>query len=98
MKFRPLRDMLVIRRTATSNLSTGGIDLSGTTRDKPNEGIVLAAGPGKYMESGDLIDMAINVGDVVLFGSQVGFESVIENEVVLMMREEDVMGILRSSQ
>jgi len=97
MKFRPLRDMLVLRRVKTANISAGGIDLSGVEQDKPNEGLVLAAGPGKYFDTGELRELSISVGDTVLFGSQVGFEVSIEGELVVMMREEDVMGILRSA-
>lgn len=94
MKFRPLRDMLVIKRTKTSYTSAGGIDLSGATQEKPTEGIVLAAGPGKYMENGELCEMAIKEGDTVLFGASVGVEVNIDNSPVLMLREEDIMGIL----
>lgn len=97
MKFQPLRDILVIRRTATATMTEGGIDLSASSREAPNEGVVLAAGPGKHIETGELIPMSISVGDTILFGAQVGFESCIEGETVLMMREEDAMGILRSA-
>lgn len=94
MKFRPLRNLLVIRRTKRSTTSIGGIDLSGTTQEKPNEGLVIANGPGKRLETGEMCDMSVKSGDSVLFSSHVGVDVVIEGEALVMMSEEDIMGIL----
>jgi len=94
MKFRPLHDRVVIRRAEGDMKSTGGIIIPDTAKEKPQEGEVIAVGPGSRDESGKLIPLDVKAGDVVLFGKWSGTEVTIDGEDLLIVKEADIMGIV----
>ncbi|HEC05559.1 MAG TPA: co-chaperone GroES [Thiolapillus brandeum] len=94
MKIRPLHDRLVIRRTEEEHTSPGGIVLPDSATEKPIQGEVIAAGNGKITDSGEVRPLDVKVGDKVLFGKYAGTEVKIGGEELLVMREEDIMGVI----
>jgi chaperonin GroES len=94
MKFRPLHDRVVIRRAEGDMKSKGGIIIPDTAKEKPQEGEVIAVGPGSRDESGKLIPLDVKAGDAVLFGKWSGTEVTIDGEDLLIMKEADIMGII----
>lgn len=94
MKIRPLHDRVVVRRKEEETTTPGGIVLPGTATEKPVQGEVIAAGRGKILENGDIRPLDVKVGDTVLFGKYSGTEVKINGEEVLVMREEDIMGVI----
>ena len=94
MKFRPLHDRIVVERIEAEEKTPGGIIIPDTAKEKPQQGRVLAVGPGGRDETGKLIPIDIKVGDTVLFGKWSGTEVVIGGEEVLIMKESDVMGVI----
>jgi chaperonin GroES len=94
MKFRPLHDRVVIRRAEGDMKSKGGIIIPDTAKEKPQEGEVIAVGPGSRDESGKLIPPDVKTGDAVLFGKWSGTEVTIDGEDLLIMKEADIMGII----
>ena len=94
MKFRPLHDRVVIKRIEAEEKSSGGIIIPDTAKEKPQEGEVIAIGPGGRDESGKLIPIDVKVGDRVLFGKWSGTEVKIDNIDLLIMKESDIMGVL----
>ncbi|WP_457667301.1 co-chaperone GroES [Thiolapillus sp.] len=94
MKIRPLHDRLVIRRTEEEHTSPGGIVLPDSATEKPIQGEVVAAGNGKILENGEVRPLDVKVGDKVLFGKYAGTEVKIGGEELLVMREEDIMGVI----
>jgi chaperonin GroES len=94
MKFRPLHDRVVVKRIAAEEKSRGGIIIPDTAKEKPQEGEVVAVGPGGRDESGKLIPIDIKVGDRVLFGKWSGTEVRLDGEELLIMKESDIMGVL----
>ena len=94
MKFRPLHDRVVVRRTEQETKSAGGIIIPDTAAEKPQQGEVIAVGPGGRDESGKLIPIDLKPGDFVLFGKWSGTEVKIEGEELLIMKESDVMGVI----
>ena len=94
MKFRPLRDRVVIRRAESDLTSKGGIIIPDTAKEKPQEGEVIAAGPGSRDESGKLVPLEVKAGDRILFGKWSGTEVKIDGEDLLIMKESDIMGIV----
>ena len=94
MKFRPLHDRVVIRRAEGDNKSKGGIIIPDTAKEKPQEGEVIAVGPGSRDESGKLIPLDVKAGDLILFGKWSGTEVEIDGEDLLIMKENDIMGIV----
>jgi chaperonin GroES len=94
MKFRPLHDRVVVRRIAAEDKSRGGIIIPDTAKEKPQEGEVIAVGPGGRDEAGKLIPIDIKVGDRVLFGKWSGTEVRLDGEELLIMKESDIMGVL----
>jgi chaperonin GroES len=98
MKFRPLHDRVVIRRLEGEGKSTGGIIIPDTAKEKPQEGEVVAVGPGGRDESGKLIPIDLKAGDRVLFGKWSGTEVKIDDEELLIMKESDVMGVLEGAK
>jgi chaperonin GroES len=94
MKFRPLHDRIVIRRIEAEAKSAGGIIIPDTAKEKPQQGEVVAVGPGGRDETGKLIPIDVKAGDRVLFGKWSGTEVKIDDHEYLIMKENDVMGVL----
>jgi chaperonin GroES len=94
MNIRPLHDRVVVRRKEEETTTAGGIVLPGSATEKPVQGEILAVGKGKILESGDVRPLDVAVGDTVLFGKYSGTEIKIDGEEVLVMREEDIMGVI----
>jgi chaperonin GroES len=94
MKFRPLHDRIVVERIEAEEKTRGGIIIPDTAKEKPQQGRVLAVGPGGRDEAGKLIPIDVKVGDTVLFGKWSGTEVVIEGDELLIMKESDVMGVI----
>jgi chaperonin GroES len=92
MKFRPLHDRVVIKRIEAEEKSSGGIIIPDTAKEKPQEGEVIAVGPGGRDESGKLIPIDVKVGDRVLFGKWSGTEVKLDGVEYLIMKESDLMG------
>ena len=93
-KFRPLHDRVVVRRIQAAEKSKGGIIIPDTAQEKPQEGEVVAVGPGGRDEAGKLIPIDLKSGDRVLFGKWSGTEVKIDGEELLIMKESDVMGVV----
>jgi chaperonin GroES len=94
MKFRPLHDRVVVRRVQSEEKTAGGIIIPDTAKEKPQEGEVVAAGPGGRDESGKLTPLDVKVGDRILFGKWSGTEVKLDGEELLIMKESDIMGII----
>ena len=94
MKIRPLHDRVVVKRMEEERTSAGGIVIPDAATEKPAEGEIIAVGKGKINESGDVLAMDVKVGDKVLFGKYSGTEIKIEGQDVLIMREEDILGVI----
>ena len=94
MKFRPLHDRVAIRRVPFEEKTRGGIIIPDTAKEKPQEGEVVAVGPGTRDEKGKLLPPDVRVGDRVLFGKWSGTEVVIDGEDMLIMKETDIMGVI----
>ncbi len=93
---RPLHDRVIIERVAEEKTSPGGIVLPETAKEKPVRGKVLAVGKGKTLESGETRALDVKVGDVVLFGKYSGTEVKVNEKELLVMREEDIMGVVEA--
>ncbi|MDX8480756.1 co-chaperone GroES [Mesorhizobium sp. VK24D] len=94
MTFRPLHDRLLVRRVESESKTAGGIIIPDTAKEKPQEGKVIAVGPGARDESGKLIALDVKVGDRILFGKWSGTEIKLNGEDLLIMKEGDVMGVI----
>jgi chaperonin GroES len=94
MRFRPLHDRVVVRRVESEERTAGGIIIPDTAKEKPQEGEVVAVGPGARDESGKLVPLDVKAGDRILFGKWSGTEVKIDGEEFLIMKESDVMGII----
>ena len=94
MNIRPLHDRVVVRRKEEERTSPGGIVLPDNAQEKPIEGEVIAVGKGKILENGGVRPMDVKAGDTVLFGKYSGTEVKIGGEELLVLREEDIMGVL----
>lgn len=94
LKFRPLHDRVVVRRVESEEKTKGGIIIPDTAKEKPQEGEVIAVGPGGRDENGKLIPIDVKVGDRVLFGKWSGTEVKIDGEEYLIMKETDIMGVI----
>lgn len=92
-KMQPLADRLVVKPIAREEVTKGGIVLPDTAKEKPQEGEVLAVGPGKMTEEGKRIPMDLKVGDIVLYSKYGGTEIKIEGEEVMILRESDVLAV-----
>jgi chaperonin GroES len=93
-KFRPLHDRVVVRRIDAGEKTKGGIIIPDTAKEKPQEGEVIAVGPGGRDEQGKLVKLDVKAGDRVLFGKWSGTEVKLEGEELLIMKESDIMGII----
>jgi chaperonin GroES len=94
MKFRPLHDRVVVRRIDAEHKTSGGIIIPDTAQEKPQQGEVIAVGPGARDEQGRIVPLDVKVGDRVLFGKWSGTEVKIDGEELLIMKESDIMGVL----
>ncbi|NKL37320.1 co-chaperone GroES [Rhizobium leguminosarum bv. viciae] len=98
MKFRSLHDRVVIRRAEGDVKSKGGIIIPDTAKEKPQQGEVVAVGPGLRDKSGNLVPLDVEVGDLILFGKWSGTEVTIDGETLLIMKETDIMGIVGKTE
>lgn len=96
MKIRPLHDRVIVKRMEEERKTASGIVIPDTATEKPDQGEVVAVGPGKRDDSGKLIEMALKVGDRVLFGKYAGQTVKMEGQELLVMREEDIMGVVEA--
>ena len=94
MKYRPLHDRVVVKRVDSETKTSGGIIIPDTAAEKPQQGEVVAVGPGSRDESGKLIAIELKTGDKVLFGKWSGTEVKIDGQELLIMKESDIMGVL----
>ncbi|RIA56609.1 co-chaperone GroES [Dichotomicrobium thermohalophilum] len=94
MKFRPLHDRVAVKRVEEEQKTAGGIIIPDTAAEKPQQGEVIAVGPGARGDDNELIPMGVQVGDKVLFGKWSGTEVKIDGEEVLIMKESDLLGVL----
>ncbi len=95
VNIKPLADRVVIKPDEVMETTKSGIVLPDTSKEKPIEGTVVAAGPGKVTEDGKLINMSVKVGDKVLYGKYSGTEIKLDDDEYLIMREDDIFGILK---
>ncbi|MDP3523960.1 MAG: co-chaperone GroES [Hoeflea sp.] len=94
MKFRPLHDRILVRRIESDERTKGGIIIPDTAKEKPQEGEVIATGPGARNDEGQIVTLDVKVGDRVLFGKWSGTEIRLDGEDLLIMKESDVMGVI----
>ena len=94
MAFRPLHDRVVVKRVEAEQKTAGGIIIPGTAQEKPQEGEVIAVGPGARDESGKLVSLDVKVGDRVLFGKWSGTEVKVDGQDLLIMKESDILGVI----
>ncbi len=94
MQIRPLHDRVIVKRLESERTPAAGIVIPDSAGEKPDQGEVLAVGPGKRDDAGKIIPMDVKVGDRVLFGKYAGQTVKVEGEELLVMREEDIMGVL----
>jgi chaperonin GroES len=92
--FRPLYDRVLVKRLASETKSSGGLFIPESAKEKPQQAEVMAVGPGRLDKSGKLTELTVKVGDTVLFGKYSGTEVKINGQEVLVMREEDIMGVI----
>jgi chaperonin GroES len=93
VKFRPLHDRVIVKRIQEEEKTAGGIFIPDTAKEKPQEGKVVAVGPGKH-EDGKIIPLGVKAGDKILFGKYSGTEIKLEGEEHLIMREDDILGVI----
>lgn len=96
MKFRPLHDRVVLRRIDEEEKTAGGIIIPDTAKEKPQQGEVVAVGPGARGDDNELIPLDVKAGDRVLFGKWSGTEVKIDGEDLLIMKESDILGVIES--
>ena len=94
MKIRPLQDRVIVKRIAEEEKTKGGIIIPDTAKEKPQEGKVIAVGKGKANDDGKVVPLDVKVGDKILFGKYSGTEIKINGEEHLIMREEDILGVV----
>lgn len=94
MKFRPLYDRVLVKRVTSETKSAGGLIIPDTAKEKPQQGEILAVGPGKLSEQGERIAPDVKAGDKVLYGKYSGTEVTVDGETVLILRESDVLAVL----
>ncbi len=94
MSIRPLHDRVLVRRMEDETVSAGGILIPDNAKEKPSRGEILAVGNGKHLDNGDIRPLEVKVGDKVLFGKYSGNEVKVDGEELLVMREDDIVGII----
>ena len=93
MKFNPLGDKLLVRRSEEEETTAGGIVLPGSAAEKPSQGEVLATGPGRVLDSGEKVEVPVSVGDIVVFGQYAGSNTIkVDGEELLILSESDLLG------
>jgi chaperonin GroES len=97
MHFRPLHDRVVVRRIDAEERTSGGIIIPDTAKEKPQQGEIVASGPGVRNEHGDLVALDVKAGDRVLFGKWSGTEVKIDGEEFLIMKESDILGVVENA-
>jgi chaperonin GroES len=97
MNFRPLHDRVLVRRVTAEEKTAGGIIIPDTAKEKPQEGEVVAVGPGTLNDKGELRALDVKAGDRILFGKWSGTEVKLNNEELLIMKETDIMGVLEGA-
>ncbi|SNB76048.1 chaperonin GroES [Arboricoccus pini] len=97
MSFRPLHDRVVVRRVEEETKTKGGIIIPDTAKEKPQQGEVIAVGPGARNDKGEIVALDVQVGDRVLFGKWSGTEVKIDGDDLLIMKESDIMGVVETS-
>jgi chaperonin GroES len=98
MTFRPLHDRVLVRRIEADQKTAGGIIIPDTAKEKPQQGEIVAVGPGARNEKGELVALDVQAGDRVLFGKWSGTEVRIDGEDLLIMKESDLLGVLDASE
>ena len=96
MHFRPLHDRVVVRRIEAEEKTSGGIIIPDTAKEKPQEGEVVAVGPGARDDAGRLVELSVKAGDRILFGKWSGTEVKINGEDLLIMKESDILGVVET--
>jgi chaperonin GroES len=94
MKIRPLHDRIIVERLEEESKTAGGLIIPDTAKEKPQKGKIIAVGKGKVTEDGKVLGMDVKVGDQVLFGKYAGTEIKVEGKEYLMMREDDILGVI----
>ncbi|MGH8552494.1 MAG: co-chaperone GroES [Methylococcales bacterium] len=94
MKIRPLHDRVIVKRVEEERLSAGGIVIPDSAKEKPSQGQVIAVGNGKILDNGEVRALDVKVGEKILFGKYAGNEVKVEGEELIVMREEDIMGVV----
>ena len=94
MKFRPLGDRVLVKRVEEETKTKGGIIIPDTAKEKPQEGEVVAVGPGARNDKGDVVALDVKAGDRILFGKWSGTEVTIDGEELLIMKESDILGVI----
>ncbi len=97
MAFTPLHDRVLVRRVQGEEKTKGGLIIPDNAKEKPAEGEVIACGAGARKDSGELIEMGVKAGDIILFGKWSGTEVTIDGEELLIMKESDILGIITKS-
>ncbi|HLJ71648.1 MAG TPA: co-chaperone GroES [Roseiarcus sp.] len=98
MHFRPLHDRVVVRRIDAEERTAGGVIIPDTAKEKPQEGEIVAAGPGARNEKGELVPLDVKAGDRILFGKWSGTEVKLDGEDLLIMKESDILGVIEKAQ
>ncbi|MCH9644497.1 MAG: co-chaperone GroES [Gammaproteobacteria bacterium] len=96
MNIRPLHDRVVIKRLEAESTSAGGIVIPDSAAEKPMRGEVMAIGPGKMLDNGNVIPLGVKSGDTILFGKYSGTEVKVEGQELVVMREDDIMGVIEA--
>lgn len=94
MNIKPLHDRVIVKRMEEERTSPGGIVIPDSATEKPSKGEIVAAGPGKTKDNGEVAALQVNVGDTVLFGKYSGTEVKVDGEDVIVMREDDILAVL----
>lgn len=94
LQVRPLHDRILVKRTAENDVTAGGIIIPDSAKEKPHRGEIVAAGNGRILEDGTVLPLEVKIGDSILFGKFAGTELKLEDQEYIMMREDDVLGVL----
>ena len=97
MKIKPLQDRVIVKRLEEETKTAGGIIIPDSAKEKPQQGKVVAVGPGKVLEGGTRVELTVKEGDTILFGKYAGSEVKIDGEDLLIMREDDILGIITAA-